>query len=325
MANMSGRSTVLVHDGADISQLILRLVLPWTLPRIEVRNDALPSRVLQLAQHRIVRLTEACNCVLGESLAGAILLFGSFGVWVVSQNWGDLALVLISAVYAGLLGKGIHIAWTRTRLLLVLLRLRGQLRAGSNGDNPAGEVHGKAQAGIYMGHAPPKLPANYRAIPGESGVVTEDQAYRTPLPHVPKRPKFVIQNISDINRLLLHLATRWKLPRVEIRVDALVPLAAQRAQHHLRQLSESCNCMLGGFFAAATLLGGSFYVIWMPNQNWEWTTPTGWGFMGLVLISTPFAALTGTAIEIVWTRARMLTTLLKLRIRVVALEGTTGA
>ncbi|MEO8314089.1 MAG: hypothetical protein ABI645_04770 [Pseudomonadota bacterium] len=319
---MSNRSKVLVHDGADIGQLIMRLVIPWTLPRIEVRNDAIPGRVLQLAQHRIERLSGACNCLLGEALAGTILMGGSFAVWVVTQSWRDLALVLIAAVYAGLIGKGINIAWTRVRLLRVLLHLRHQLGAGSDIDQLEACEHGKAQGGIYLGHTPPKPPANYRAAVDEPGV-RDDQVYRPSSPDVPRRPKVLLQHSSDIDRLLLRLATRWKLPRVEISMAALPPLAAQRAQHHIRLLSESCNCVLAGFLAAATLLGGSFYVIWMPNQNWDWTTPTGWGFMGMVLIFAPCAALAGAVIEVAWNRLRMLRTLFQLRSQICALECRT--
>jgi hypothetical protein len=125
-------------------------------------------------------------------------------------------------------------------------------------------------------------------------------------PAIPgRRPRFVLRGAADINHLLIHLVTHWTLPGVDVRVDRLPALDSQRAQDRFVRLAENCNCLLGAMLGAGTLVVWG-YAMWIsPNR------PNFW----LLAFATLAAALMGKAIELAWTRARLVLVLRTLRHR----------
>ena len=308
----SGRDKVLVRDVADIRRLNFHLLTRWTLPRVEIRIESLPAVVVQHAQHRMARISETCNCVLGVLLAAMTMLGGSYmrwaslqsWIWTSRQFWQHLVPVAMAALCAGLTGWVIEVAWTRIRLTQVLRRLRRRLVTGKTFDAPK----------RYTGRAPPKSAAKNRAALEDDRVAADSLKRRPPISR-PGRPKVLLRDTADMYRLVLHLFTHWRLPRVEISVAGIPAVDVQRAQHRIAHLSEGCNCVLAAWLAATTILIGSFSVEWISSHHWEWWVSGGWGALGLVAIAALCASFIGWAIEMVWTRVRLMLVLRGVRHR----------
>jgi hypothetical protein len=259
--------------------------------------------VVQGAQHRFERISESCNCVLGSMLAATTVVVGIYmgwssihsWVWTSRQFWEYLGLVAAAALYAWLLGKGIEVAWSRVRLLLVLRGLKRRLVAGSSFREPA----------PYLGRVPRQRAAKTPAVIAEDDVA-HDHPTRSSVLSVARRPAVLVHDSADMRRLLIHLFTHWKLPRVVISVEGVATLDVQRAQHRIVRLSEACNCVLAACLAAATILGGVFFVEWTASHSWDWMVPESWGPLGMVPVVALLAALTGWAIEVALTRIKLL-------------------
>jgi hypothetical protein len=302
------RPRLLLRDAADINRARIHLVTHWTLPRIEFRVDALPVLVSQRAQDRFVRLAEACNCLFGQLLAGATLLGGSVLTWTSRGGWREMGLVALATLYAAFIGKGIELAWNRMRLLLVLRRVRRRLGA-------AGQ-HATIESVI-----PVAAPRTFRhALNVDDGEVLPENLRRPRPSGGPKRPKVLLHDDADINQLVIRLATRWRLPRIEIHIDGLAELDTQRAQASYVRLSEGLSYLPAAFMATAILLGGLLYAVWTSSQDWLfssredwWVGSPGWSDVEGVVVATLCAALVGWVAEVVWIRVRLVMVLRGLR------------
>jgi hypothetical protein len=294
---------LLVREVPDINRAIIHLFTRWALPRVQLQIDSLPAVVVQHAQHRIMQIAEAPRGGLGVVLASTLIVVGTYAgwtsfhsmIWTPTQLWHRVALLAIAALYVGLIGWGVGAAWIRVKLMRVLLHLRHRLVAGDSFKEPA----------RYAGRIAPTFAVKIPAAIEGAGEPQED-FLRQPLLLRAKQPRLVLHSAADVNRLLIHLLTHWKLPRVRIDVDGVATLDVQRAQHHIARLSEACNCVLGACLAAATILGGVFFVEWKSAHNWDWWVPESWGPLGLVPVTALCAAAIGVAIEMVWTRVRMM-------------------
>jgi hypothetical protein len=259
--------------------------------------------VMQHAQHRIREISEAPRGGLGVVLASTMIVVGTYAgwtsvhsmIWTPTQLWHRVILLAIAALYVGLIGKGVGAVWTRVKLMLVLRRLRRRIVAGETFSEPA------RYAGRVLPPPAVKFPA---AI--EDADVEHDDFVQQPVLSRPRQPRFVLRSAADVNRLLVHLFTHWKLPRVQIGVDGVAPLEVQRAQHRISHLSEACNCVLGASLATATIMIGVFVVEWKSAHHWDWMVPESWGPLGLVPVAALCAAVAGFAIEMVWNRMRMM-------------------
>lgn len=297
---------VFVRSAIDMDRLVIHLFTHLKLPRIEIRIDTLPSLVVQRAQHKLQHLSNSCNCVLAIALACLALLVGAGYVWTYSMAASAMLLVAISGLYAGLIGKGLDIVWTRLRMMRVLYRLRDQLVAGRAFD---------AEAAQYKGVHAPKLSAAAQSTKAVADVESEADILHPLAAARAARPRVLLRDAADINRLIMRLFTHWTVPRVEISVGAAA-LDVQRAQNRIVRLSEACNCVLGGTLAAITLLGGTFYVQWSATQNWDWMIGASWGPLALVPVAAVAAAAIGWAIEATWNRVRLMLVLNGLRRRI---------
>jgi hypothetical protein len=314
----TGRRRVIIHDAAGLLRLCLRLFFYWKLPRIEVRIAALPALVVQYAQHRVTQLTNARNTLLGEVIGIVVLLGGAYTAWWMARGWQLLGMVAAYAVGGWLAGKVVNGAWTRIRLLALMLHLRVQLAVVSRGRIGAIGRQVLAEPRKFQGYRRPwkwKLFRRGSAAKSRQSetIVISRQAVR---PKKSTRPKVSLRQSTDIDRLILRVASRWKLPRVEIPVAEQPSLEVQRAQHLFVRLSETSNCLLGGLLGAAALVGASFYLIWIPNQTITWARTLGWDSLGWVLAVALGAALIGAVIELIWTRMRLVLVLLRLRRRI---------
>lgn len=300
--NGSARPGFIVHEAGDINRLIFRLFTRWTLPRVEIRIDSLPAVFVQLVQHRITRISQAPAGGLGVTLAfitfvaGTYVVWTSFEslVWTPAQIWQRVLLLAIAALYAGVFGMAAGKAWTRVRLMRELRGLRHRLLAGETASEPA----------RYVGRISPEAAAaDAAAITREA---MPDNILRQPVLSRRRRHKVVLRETGDLHRLFIHLFTHWRLPSVRIDVDEVAGLDVQYAQHRIALLSEACNCVLGVWLAGATILGGVFFVQWEASHSWDWMVPDSWGPLGLVTVAALGAALTGMAIEMLWTRLKMM-------------------
>jgi hypothetical protein len=130
------RPKVVLRTAADVKRLLVHLFTHLKLPSVQISVDGVATLDVQRAQHRIVHLSEACNCVLGACLAGATLLGGAFVVewisshhwdWMVPESWGPLGMVPVAALCAALTGVAIEMVWNRVRLVLVVRGVRHRL------------------------------------------------------------------------------------------------------------------------------------------------------------------------------------------------------
>lgn len=304
-----------IRHVADIDRLSVQLFTRWTIPRVDIHVDSLPEVAVQQAQHRFAQGADASNGGLGIVLASTTAVVGicmawasiHSMIWTPKQTLERLALIAVAAIYAGLLGKAISVIAQRVRLLRVLRGLRRRMVAGS-----------AAEPARYAGRVPHDAsmtpPAAFKDDGGVAG--EEDLAVRSVLSR-PGRPKVLVHDTADVKRLLRHLLTHWKLPRVQINVNGVATLDVQRAQHRIVRLSETCHCVLGASLAGATLLGGSFAVEWVSARNWAWWVPESWGPLALVPVAALCAALFGVAIEMVWTRVKLMQLVRTVRHRLV--------
>jgi hypothetical protein len=137
------RPSIALRTTADINRLVRRLAILWTLPRIELRLDALPLLDLQRAQLRVVRLAGPSSYFPAALLAVAVLLGGLLKVvwtesqswfyseredwWLLRLDWSDVQPVVIGALCAALAATVMEASWKRVRLLLLLRGLRRRM------------------------------------------------------------------------------------------------------------------------------------------------------------------------------------------------------
>lgn len=300
-----------VRSTADINRLAVQLFTRWNLPRVEFHFDSLPAAAVQLAHHRILRITEAPWGGFAALLAGMVFLGGIFMswssvhslIWTSDQLWERIALSAIAGVYAGLLALGAGSLWKRIRLMLVLRVLRRQILAG--GSRVPLRYEGRVER-----HRPTVI-----SSPIDMENLEEAIGERASVMHRARRSSVIVGHKDDIRRLAIHLLTHWRMPSVRISVDGVAPLEVQRAQHRIVQLFESCSCLLAATLAGATILFGSFVVQWTSTQNWDWWVPVSWGALGIVPLAALGAATVGAILEMLWNRVRLLLALRGVRHR----------
>jgi len=302
------RESIHVRNAADLRRVSWRLFARWRPPRITVDTGHFPLLFAQRAQDRFAHLADACNCLFGEVLGGMMLLGGFTRVWIFSRSWADVGLVLLAALGLLLVGKAIEVLWTRLRMLWLLFGLRRRL--GSSKDLPATKPVGDAwlEAGDSI------QPRASLAAAAERPVARASR--RKPR----RRPRFVLGTAADITRLGLRVATRWTLPRAEIRIVGIPEQAAQRAQHRYVRLADSGSYMLAGVLTTLTLLIGMLYVLWKqipdsdPLESLDpWRKTLGWSNVEPVVIAALCAGLFGWAVERLVIRVRLLWVLCRLR------------
>jgi hypothetical protein len=287
------RRRVVVRNAADLNRLAIHLATHWTLPRIEISTEAFAALDVQRTQDRVARLSEACNCLLGEMLATATLLLGLGHAWTTSKGWDQVGWVILAALGAGLVGKALNIAWTRVKLLRAVRRLRSP--SGTPGDFAEAEAARHARIEARIRHD-----------------VRGERAQRPEASRAEPTPSVLLRNAADIDATLMRVITSRTLPRIQVGIDGLPELEAQQVQHRIVHLSRGCNCVLGAVLAAVTLLVGGLYVVWSASSSW-FPPQSSWSPAGLLLISVLGAGLIGWAIETGWTRLRLLRVLQGLR------------
>jgi hypothetical protein len=72
----------------------------------------------------------------------------------------------------------------------------------------------------------------------------------------PGRTSFIVRQTADIGRAAWRVALRWNMPRIEIGIESIPLLEAQRSQVRLRRLHEILERQTGALLAIAVLMIG---------------------------------------------------------------------
>jgi hypothetical protein len=296
------RPTFHLHDLADIDRLGVHLVTHWKRPAVTVRIDQLPALEAQRAQDQFARLTEACNCTVGETWGGVTLLTGS-ALACIWQGWRYMFWTLIATLVVGLVGKGIEVGWNRVRLLRLLRHLRQQVS-----DAIAGRL---VEPATVMVPEPRTYDYPLNSHNGVLPQISRIQHRQTS--GGPDRPRLLLCDAGDIDRAVRHLFAHWQLPRIVIQIDGIPVQSLERAQDRLVRLSEGYSFLLAGVLTFATFVLSMTYVMRPPEDILLWTLHQDWSDFLMVLLATFVAALLGSAIESLWIRVKLLRVLLGLR------------
>lgn len=119
---------------------------------------------------------------------------------------------------------------------------------------------------------------------------------------------FSIRSTADIRRAAWRVLYHWKLPRIEISLDNLPLLEAQRSQLRLRHLHEIMERRTGALLAIAVLIIGLADMVRTWNRSLD--------HMALVLGAAIAAGLAGRILGRTWVRIRVLVELARLRWKV---------
>jgi len=119
------RTSFTVRDAADIGRAALRVIVPWTMPRIELSIDGAPPIEAQRMQVRLRRLHEIQERISGALLAIGVLMVGLADMvrtW--NRSLDHIGFLLGLALVAGLASRILFKTLVRLRVLAELLRLR---------------------------------------------------------------------------------------------------------------------------------------------------------------------------------------------------------
>jgi hypothetical protein len=119
------------------------------------------------------------------------------------------------------------------------------------------------------------------------------------------RPRILLRDTADIDRLAVHLVTHWRRPFVDLRIDHLPALESHRAQDEFARLSLTCNCTVGEALGGLTLLTGSSLAC----------VGQAWSYLWWTLAATVLAVLVGKGLETLWNRWCLLRLVWNLRRR----------
>lgn len=288
------RPKFLLREATDIDRLAVHLLTHWRLPSVDVRIDRLAPLDSQRMQDHFARAAAACNCVVGEALAGVTLLVGSClaCVW---QSWRFMFLVLAATLAVALMGKGAEVAWNRASLFLGLRRLRHRLS-----DAIAGRLPDTSPVILRKGETY-DYPLNSRN--GDSAELPD--TVRTDLPRGAGRLKLLVRDAGDIDAAVRHLFAHWALPRIVLEIEGIRAADLERAQDHLARLSGGYSHQFAGLLAFATFVVGMTLIMRPPGEVMSWTMDQDWGDFLVVLVATFLAMVLGHLGEVAWVRVRL--------------------
>jgi hypothetical protein len=293
---------VVLRGTSDVDRLIAYLLSHIKPPRIEVCMDKISDLESARAQHDLRLYSEKCNCLLGEVTGGLTFLIGGYHAWLSARgDWPNLLPVVTATACIALLGKAIEVGWSRYRMICVLRYLRGRLSGSiaapaiANPPLPVSEIRSRA------GRSPePGMSVRIATSPKrESG----PKAY----------PKIPLSSTRDVDRLIIHLATHWPLPRAEVQAQDLPALTAQRAQTRLTRVSSGYSYLPAAVLALLGFLGGFGLLMQPPDDPVLWRMrPEGSSILSVFAVTLCGGAF-GLLAEASWKRVQLLRVLLALR------------
>lgn len=287
---------------ADIHRLVTHLTTHFERPLVEVRIDQLPTLLTHRAQDHLVRLTQSCNCVVGEALGGVTFLLGTCLACIL-QSWRSLYLALIASVVAFLVGKGVEVAGNRVQLLLLLRRLRQQVADAIAGrlEEPVAAATPQARRFDY--------PLNSR----DADELRPERMRQRGSFGDPERRKVTVQDAADVDRVIRMLWGSWKIPRMVVQIRDITVPDVERIQDRLVRLSAGYSYQLAGLLAFAAFVAGMTLIMRTPEEVLLWTLDADWVDFVSVLMATLLAGLLGFACEVLWIRWRLMRALRELR------------
>lgn len=293
---------VVLRGTSDVDRLIAYLLSHIKPPRIEVCIDEISESETARAQHDLRLYSEKCNCLLGEVAGGLTLLIGGYNAWLSARgDWPNLLPVVTATACIALLGKSIEVGWSRYRMIRVLRYLRGRLSGSiaapaiANPPFPVSEIRSRA-ARSPEPEISVRIATSPKRKPGSKGY-----------------PRITLSSTQDIDRLIIHLATRWPLPRAEVQAQDLPALTAQRAQTRLTRVSSGYSYLPAAVLALLGFLGGFGLLMQPPDDPVLWRMrPEGSSILSVFAVTLCGGAF-GLLAEAFWKRVQFLRVLLALR------------
>ena len=123
-----------------------------------------------------------------------------------------------------------------------------------------------------------------------------------------RRSSFIMHRAADIRRAAWRVVTRWKVPRIDVSIEGLPLLEAQRAQLRLRHLNEVLERRTGAMLAVAVLIIGLADMVRTWNRSLD--------HMAMLLGLAVCAGLAGRFAGRIFVRLRVLLELARLRWKV---------
>lgn len=293
---------VVLRDTSDVDRLIAYLLSHLKPPRVEVCIDKISELESARAQHDLRFYAEKCNCLLGEVSGGLTFLIGGYHAWLSARgDWPNLLPVVTATACVAILGKAVEVGWSRFRMIGVLRHLRGRLTGSiaaptiTKPSLPVTEVRGR----------PARAPEPGRAVMDAAS----PRRRSAPEAH----PRIPLSSAHDVDRLIIHLGTRWNLPRAEVQAQDLPALTAQRSQTRLTRLSSGYSYLPAAVLALLGFLGGFGLLMQPPDDPVLWRMrPEGSSILS-VIAATLCGGAFGLLAEAFWKRVQFLRVLLALR------------
>jgi hypothetical protein len=123
-----------------------------------------------------------------------------------------------------------------------------------------------------------------------------------------RRSTFTVRGAPDLGRLAWRVISRWKVPWIDIHVETLPLLEAQRSQVRLRHLHEVLERQTGGLLAIGVLIIGLADMVRTWNRSLE--------HMGMLVLLAIGVGLAGRILARWVVRLRFLIELARLRRRI---------
>lgn len=172
-------------------------------------------------------------------------------------------------------------------------------------------------------------------VPADTGVAPVAEPVReTPAsPAVPTHAMAhkVVHTAADMRRLVIHVATHWTVPHIEVALDRFAELDRQRAQTRITRLARVSEYQsLGGWAAVITVIIGTTWIVQSFTQRSieqrfidTYVTSAGlWKYAMGLAVAAACAWLGGKWLGALWCRLRLLLALCRIWLRARELEST---
>jgi len=169
------------------------------------------------------------------------------------------------------------------------------------------------------------------AVGTPAALVPEPSAvHATPAMRDAGTDRRVLHTAADLRRLVIHVATHWTVPRVEVAIERFAELDRQRAQTRITRLAGISEYQsLGAWAAVVTVILGTIWIVQSFNARTieqrfidTYVTSVGlWKYALGLAVAAGCAWFAGKWLGALWCRLRLLLALCRLWLRARSLES----